>query len=139
MRKQFVFILMAMLIPVLLIAGCTQSQLASVQSPQLTTPIPVTLQTSAQESGIVKTDAGLISGINQNGLWIYRGIPFSAPPTGVLRWKPPAPVKPWDGIKEAKVFSAEPPQPVTRSYVPNMSEDCLYLNVWTPALSLIHI
>ena len=87
------------------------------------------------DAGIVKTDAGYVSGIDENGLRIYRGIPFAAPPTGDLRWRPPAPVQPWDGIKETKVFSAEPPQPVTRSYVPNMSEDCLYLNVWTPAQS----
>ena len=89
----------------------------------------------ANISGIVKTDAGLISGINQNGFWIYRGIPFAAPPTGDLRWRPPAPVKPWNDVREAQLFSAEPPQPITRSYVPNMSEDCLYLNVWTPAQS----
>ena len=105
-----------MVISVLLIAGCTQPQ-----------------QTTVPDSGIVKTDEGLISGINQDGLWIYRGIPFAAPPTGDLRWRPPAPVKPWDGVKDAKAFSAEPPQPVTHSYVPTMSEDCLYLNVWTPA------
>ena len=85
-------------------------------------------------SGIVKTDAGYVSGINQNGLWVYHGIPFAAPPTGDLRWRPPAPVQPWNGVKETKEYSATCPQPGSSAPL-NMSEDCLYLNVWTPAQS----
>jgi para-nitrobenzyl esterase len=90
------------------------------------------------EPGVVKTDAGSVSGTNENGLMVYRGIPFAAPPTGDLRWKPPSPVQPWNGTREAKMFSAACPQPGTSDAlsgkVPvNMSEDCLYLNVWTPA------
>jgi para-nitrobenzyl esterase len=88
--------------------------------------------------GVVKTDAGYISGMNEDGLMVYRGIPYAAPPTGDLRWKPPAPVQPWEGIKETKVFSPACPQPTTADpssgdTPANMSEDCLYLNVWTPA------
>jgi len=45
-------------------------------------------------SGVVKTDDGYVSGINQNGIRVYHGIPFAAPPTGDLRWRPPAPVQP---------------------------------------------
>ncbi len=82
---------------------------------------------------VVKTDAGYISGLQENGLRVYLGIPFAAPPIEDLRWRPPAPVQPWDGIREAKVFSANPPQPPSGPTVPPMSEDCLYLNVWTPA------
>jgi len=92
--------------------------------------------TPAPDPTVVKTDAGYVSGLQENGLRVYLGIPFAAPPIGDLRWRPPAPVTPWDGVKEAKVFSAQPPQPPSGSPVPiSMSEDCLYLNVWTPAKS----
>jgi para-nitrobenzyl esterase len=87
------------------------------------------------EPGVVKTDAGSISGLQQDGLRVYLGIPFAAPPTGELRWRPPAPVQPWSGVKETKAFGPNPPQqaPLNASVV--TSEDCLYLNVWTPAQS----
>jgi para-nitrobenzyl esterase len=84
----------------------------------------------------VKTDAGYVSGISDNGLRMYRGIPYAAPPTGDLRWRPPAPVQPWNGTKEATAFSAICPQPsASNPTAGGMSEDCLYLNVWTPAKS----
>ena len=81
---------------------------------------------------LVKTDAGYVSGINQDGLRVFYGIPFAAPPTGDLRWRPPVPVLPWDGVKETKQYAATCPQPGSAAPL-NMSEDCLYLNVWTPA------
>jgi len=86
-------------------------------------------------SGIVKTDAGYVSGLQQGNLRVFTGVPFAAPPTGDLRWRPPAPVQPWVGVKETKVFSPACPQPTLADPTLNMSEDCLYLNVWTPAKS----
>jgi len=86
------------------------------------------------ESGVVKTDAGYVSGINQDGIRVYHGIPFAAPPTGNLRWRPPAPVPSWDGVKNATQYSATCPQPLSPGPL-NMSEDCLYLDIWTPAKS----
>jgi para-nitrobenzyl esterase len=71
---------------------------------------------------VVKTDAGYVSGIGGQ-VRSYKGIPFAAPPIGPLRYAPPQPVKPWDTIRSAKTFSA----------TCQVAEDCLTLNVWTPA------
>lgn len=71
---------------------------------------------------------------------VYRGIPYAAPPVGPLRWRPPQPVVPWSGVRAATEFPPSAPQPDggvialfgTRPRAP-MDEDCLYLNLWTPA------
>jgi para-nitrobenzyl esterase len=91
------------------------------------------------EASIVKTEGGYISGINESGVHVYLGIPYAAPPTGDLRWKPPEAIKPWDGIRKADKFSPSCPQAVSSAFgsewTPrNMSEDCLNLNVWAPAV-----
>ncbi len=88
---------------------------------------------STTDALVVKTDAGSVAGTQQGDLRVFTGIPFAAPPTGDLRWKAPAPVQPWEGVKETKVFSPACPQPTAADPALNMSEDCLYLNVWTPA------
>ncbi len=88
---------------------------------------------------VVKTTNGYVSGavIGEPGkeVFIFRGIPYAAPPVGDLRWKPPQPVMPWEGIRECTQFSAISPQakPVGVSSGFPLSEDCLYLNVITPA------
>lgn len=80
---------------------------------------------------------GEIQGEAENGVVSFKGIPFAAPPAGDLRWKAPQPVSPWNGIRKADAFG---PSPMQESFLAalmgagtNMSEDCLYLNVWTPA------
>ncbi|MEP7267819.1 MAG: carboxylesterase family protein [Saprospiraceae bacterium] len=79
----------------------------------------------------IKVKEGLIQGIAESGLTIYKGIPFATPPVGDLRWKAPLPAAKWDGIKEVKVFA---PGPYQGGNPPSgKSEDCLYLNVWSPA------
>jgi para-nitrobenzyl esterase len=92
----------------------------------------------------VKVAGGLISGTPGWGWGIreYLGIPFAAPPVGDLRWRPPQPVAPWEGVRAADRFS---PACMQRLQDPNSSswnrglihtsENCLYLNVWTPAAS----
>jgi para-nitrobenzyl esterase len=91
-----------------------------------------TLAATSGLETIVKIDSGWVSGTN-GAVRTYKGIPFAAPPVGDLRWKPPQPVKPWKGIRVAKSFPAMCPQ---FQFIPGpQSEDCLGLNVWTPAHS----
>jgi para-nitrobenzyl esterase len=85
----------------------------------------------AQQPDPVLTDSGLIQGVFENGLTVYKGIPFAAPPVGELRWKAPQSVSKWDGVRQATTFAPGPPQGQDFSF--GKSEDCLYLNVWTPA------
>src|ERR1700709_1334473 len=101
--------------------------------------------TKANLSPVVHTDAGMVSGMkNSTGdVTAYKGIPFAAPPVGNLRWKAPQPAAHWDGVKKCDAFSASPMQdkPVpfmvytSEFLIPEspISEDCLYLNVWTNA------
>jgi para-nitrobenzyl esterase len=88
---------------------------------------------------VIKTDNGYVSGtiIGETGneVSIFRGIPYAAAPLGELRWKPPQPAAPWEGIRECTQYSAISPQPSPPGMAEPfpMSEDCLYLNVVTPA------
>jgi len=86
----------------------------------------------AQPPAPVMTEYGLVQGVSEDGLTVYRGIPFAAPPVGDLRWRPPQPAAKWDGVRPAVAFAADPYQGDGKGHV---SEDCLYLNVWTPAQS----
>lgn len=87
----------------------------------------------------VKTANGVVNGTGKqkSGVRKFLGIPFAAPPVGDLRWKPPQPANNWKGVRDASKFAARcMQQPVFSDMVfrsGGMSEDCLYLNVWTPA------
>jgi len=94
---------------------------------------------AAAAPDVVKVDGGELSGMAENGVRVFKGIPFAAPPVGALRWKAPQPVVPWNGVKAADTFGAECmqlPYPAGSPYASAprpTSEDCLYLNVWTTA------
>ncbi|HSZ34341.1 MAG TPA: carboxylesterase family protein [Puia sp.] len=102
--------------------------------------IEVNAQTGIS-SVIAQTKDGTISGYKSDDINIFKGIPFAAPPVGDLRWKAPQPVKPWNGLLDCTKFSASPyqdsPAPFmywsTEFLIPKepISEDCLYLNVWS--------
>lgn len=79
---------------------------------------------------LVTTPLGKLRGETApDGIRIFRGVPFAQPPVGPLRFLPPLPPKPWPGTRDATTFAAPAMQPDD----PPSSEDCLYLNIWTPA------
>jgi len=83
---------------------------------------------------VVQLDSGQISGLLEDGIWTYLGIPFAAPPVGELRWAEPQPVEAWDEVLACTEYGPACPQPESPLYdVDETDEDCLYLNVWTPA------
>jgi para-nitrobenzyl esterase len=85
----------------------------------------------------VKTASGILQGTQISGISMFKGVPFAQPPVGDLRWKAPQPVKNWEGTLKADHFSARPMQLPIYSDMnfrsAGISEDCLYLNIWTPA------
>ncbi len=85
---------------------------------------------------LVTTKNGILEGIEDSGVYIFKGIPYAQPPVGDLRWKPPQPVKNWAGTRKADQFGPGAMQNPIFSDMqfrfPKKSEDCLYLNVWTP-------
>ena len=85
----------------------------------------------------VKVEQGALKGTREDGLTVFRGIPFAAPPVGDLRWRPPQPPTKWQGVRPASNFAPQCVQNIGSSpdKPPAMSEDCLNLNVWTPAKS----
>jgi len=80
---------------------------------------------------------GRVAGVPSGGIVSFKGIPFAAPPVRSLRWKAPQAVEPWSGVKQANAYGASCMQDANFARIFNtpagISEDCLYLNVWTPA------
>jgi para-nitrobenzyl esterase len=94
---------------------------------------------SASSAQVTEADVtgGRVAGTAANGIVSFKGIPFAAPPIGALRWKAPQPVGTWTGVKQAATYGAACMQDANMMKLfaapLAMSEDCLYLNVWTPA------
>ncbi len=89
---------------------------------------------------VVTTNCGAVRGVERDGIRVFKGIPYAAPPVGALRWQPPADPIPWAGVREAGEFGNWAPQnksnldDVMGAETGEQSEDCLTLNVWTPGL-----
>lgn len=81
----------------------------------------------------VKVEQGIVQGTIVDGLKVFKGIPFAAAPIGELRWKAPQPAEKWEGVKLTTEYAPAPMQGGNPASGKN--EDCLYLNVWTPAKS----
>ncbi len=91
---------------------------------------------SAQPMTETTVRQGKVRGVLEKGLGYFKAIPFAEAPTGNLRWKAPVPKKAWEGTFDATEYGAMPPQHAVRfpgAPEPKVSEDCLYLNVITPA------
>jgi para-nitrobenzyl esterase len=92
---------------------------------------------AGEAAPVASTGIGQVEGLREDGLAVFRGIPFAAPPQGDNRWKPPQPAASWSGVRAAKTFAPACTQNsgAAAGGVPSAqsSEDCLYLNVWTPA------
>ena len=86
-------------------------------------------KSAAPDTPLVKIDSGEVRGVVAGGVISFKGIPYTQPPVGTLRWRAPQPVKHWRGVRDATKFGPECVQP---DNVPK-SEDCLTLNVWRPA------
>ncbi len=92
-------------------------------------------------SAVASTRYGKVEGVEESGFSIFKGIPFAAPPTGARRWLPPEKPASWSGTRDARKFGGVAPQlQIMLSALAAMvindpqSEDCLYLNVWTPGV-----
>jgi para-nitrobenzyl esterase len=108
----------------------------------ITACVAAQLMTGARASAQIRevqVTGGRATGVVTNGITAFKGIPFAAPPVGALRWKAPQPVQPWSGVTTADTFAPGCIQDVTLAKLfgapGTTSEDCLYLNVWTPAKS----
>ncbi|MFE5756864.1 carboxylesterase/lipase family protein [Streptomyces massasporeus] len=95
--------------------------------------------TADQADPVVSTPHGALRGRYERGVAVFRGIPYAAPPFGPRRFRPPVPLPPWDGVRDAGAFGPTPPKPpysdafahyLSDPVVPG--DDCLNLNVWTP-------
>ncbi|MBL7249308.1 carboxylesterase/lipase family protein [Alloalcanivorax marinus] len=88
---------------------------------------------------MARVSAGTLRGRRQRDLNIFKGIPYARPPVGAYRWRPPQPMPPWSGVRDATHFGPACPQPASRPgslyapALPGLNEDCLTLNIWAPA------
>ena len=101
------------------------------------TVVAAPLAFAADDAPRAATASGLLEGVRSDGLDVFRGIPFAAPPVGPSRWRAPQPEQPWRGVRSAVAFGTACPQKAGLSLEGGgdpgrLSEDCLYLNVWTP-------
>ena len=113
--------------------AATAALLIATTGAVLTEPATATAKRDARP--FVTTQSGTVHGLRAAGAYEFRGIPYAAPPTGRLRWKPPEPVEDWRGVQDATAFGDNCPQQPSPFTSGPTSEDCLYLNVSTPDLT----
>lgn len=98
----------------------------------------VTAPAARAQAPIVAAPAGVVQGSQEGGLRVFRGVPYTQPPVGKLRWRPPVELPAWQGVRKATTFGAACVQPRAQAagiYTDppeRMDEDCLTLNIWAP-------
>jgi para-nitrobenzyl esterase len=113
----------------LALAGLALLGAASISAAQATT----------QPAPVVRTQSGRVQGVSADGVAVFKGLPYATPPVGELRWREPQPPSPWKGVRKADSFGNACPQDPSAASLEGggdpgpLSEDCLTLNVWTPA------
>ena len=122
------------------IAGFAAVALLSIASASCAGSGSAMATTPVSAGPIVHAPAGAVEGsIAAGGIRVFKGIPYAAPPLGDLRWRPPAPLAAWSGVRRATEYGPACMQPVVHTGgvydadLGAMSEDCLSLNIWTPA------
>ncbi len=94
----------------------------------------------AQQGPLATTQYGVLEGVCESGVNVFKGVPFAAPPVGENRWRAPQPLQSWQGVRSAKKFGDDPMQGNPFGDMgfdaEKKSEDCLYLNVWTPSKTM---
>lgn len=144
MKKYF--LLQILIFSLFIISGCSLTQTndkPSAQRPDedslITTPQSNPPGSTAQDDILQNQDpltisvtGGTIHGTNENGVHVFKGVPFATPPVGELRFAPPQPLIPWEGILDCSTFKN---MPVQTQHIDGLTygEDCLYLNIWTPS------
>jgi para-nitrobenzyl esterase len=94
--------------------------------------LPLGVFADEKTLGVIQLHSGPISGRVEDGVGVFSGIPYAAPPVGELRWRPPQEIASWTQVRNSTEFGPSCPQP-TQQNSGKFSEDCLYLNVWTAA------
>ena len=113
-----------------LVAACGPTpslQIHPPESPDSGTPPPVRAQATVEQ--------GVLRGQDLGASIAFLGVPYAAPPVGALRWQAPAAAGPWSGVRDATSFASACIHLNTENVVQGGSEDCLYLNVWTPSVA----
>lgn len=125
-------LLATLAIGVVVLGGCARGTGQMVDSGAVPKPDP------RLDHGVVHTADGQLQGAVASGYLLFQGIPYAAPPVGALRWQPPAPVRPWPGVRDATLPRPRCVQDTTRDpgWGRKTSEDCLTLNVWVPSAAV---
>ncbi len=147
--RQLTFFKSRLTVPGTIMRHTTFSRSAAALSVAAVLLVPMTLTLRAQRGDFtepVKVQGGLVSGVPgaHPGITAFKGVPFAAPPVGDKRWQAPQPPMPWTGVRKAAAFGPSCIQTVVAERKPwtyefmthgEVSEDCLFVNIWTPAKS----